>query len=78
MIFNILALSVIAFIGCLMVLPLWLYRHYKGKQHINLGVSQEDLNQLTALQRECKALRTRVENLEALLDYHQPHWRETQ
>ncbi|MBE2896793.1 envelope stress response membrane protein PspB [Pasteurellaceae bacterium HPA106] len=77
MIFKILALSIIAFIVCLIVLPLWLYSHYKKRKHIPyLGENSAEHAQLNALQGECKALRARIESLEAMLDYHQPHWRE--
>lgn len=79
MIFQILALSIIAFIVCLIVLPLWLYSHYKKSTQIpHLDSSTQTQATLGILQGECKALRLRVERLEALLDYHQPNWREKQ
>lgn len=77
MIFKILALSVIAFIVCLIVLPLWLFSHYKkGKAIPHIEGQTQTQAALGTLQGEAKALRARVERLEALLDYHQPNWRE--
>ncbi|MGR6980947.1 envelope stress response membrane protein PspB [Testudinibacter sp. P27/CKL/0425] len=78
MFWTIILLSISAFIFCLLVLPFWLYMHYKSKQQIGVGLSEEDKIKLQQLNEQAKQLRQRVEQLEALLDYQQPNWRKTQ
>lgn len=70
-----LILSMLAFILCLIAVPVWLYLTYKNKQNMSLGLSPEEKQQLQYLEEEAKALHKRVSELEALLDYHQPNWR---
>lgn len=78
MFWTIILLSISAFIFCLLVLPFWLYMHYKSKQQIGVGLSEDDKIKLQQLNEQAKQLRQRVEQLEALLDYQQPNWRKTQ
>ena len=78
MIWNIILLTISAFIFCLLVLPFWLYMHYKSKQQIGAGLTMEDKAKVQQLNEQAKALRQRVEQLEALLDYQQPNWRKPQ
>ncbi|KAE9529350.1 MULTISPECIES: envelope stress response membrane protein PspB [Testudinibacter] len=78
MFWTIVMLSISAFIFCLLVLPFWLYMHYKSKQQIGAGLTMEDKAKIQQLNEQAKALRQRVEQLEALLDYRQPDWRKSQ
>lgn len=77
MLWTIILLSISAFIFCLLVLPFWVYMHYKSKQQIGVGLSMEDKAKIQQLNEQAKALRQRVEQLEALLDYQQPQWRQS-
>ena len=79
MITSFLLLSVSAFLVCLLIVPFWLYLHYKSKNQIGINLSFEEKQQLQQLENEAKQLSQRITELEALLDYHQPNWRtETQ
>ncbi|TCP92166.1 phage shock protein B [Cricetibacter osteomyelitidis] len=74
---SFLLLSICAFIVALIAVPLWLYLNYKSKQDFALGLTQEEKQQITELENETKQLSQRITQLEALLDYHKPNWRET-
>ncbi|KGQ69781.1 hypothetical protein A1D23_11750 [Chelonobacter oris] len=78
MFWYIILLSISAFIFCLLVLPFWLYMHYKSKRQIGEGLSPEDKTKIQQLNEQANRLRQRVEQLEALLDYRQPNWRKPQ
>ncbi|MGV6988806.1 envelope stress response membrane protein PspB [Testudinibacter sp. P80/BLE/0925] len=76
MFWSIVLLSIAAFIFCLLVLPFWVYMHYKSKRQMGAGLSMEDKAKIHQLNEQAKALRRRVEQLEAILDYQQPQWRQ--
>ncbi|PJG84553.1 envelope stress response membrane protein PspB [Conservatibacter flavescens] len=75
MITSFLFLSVSAFLVCILIVPFWLYLHYKSRSQIHINLSIEEKQQLQQLENEAKQLAQRINTLEALLDYHQPNWR---
>ncbi|RKF19820.1 envelope stress response membrane protein PspB [Alginatibacterium sediminis] len=50
------------------VVPLWLVLHYRSKQKLNIGLSDNERHTLEQLRERARMLQERVETLESLLD----------
>lgn len=57
------------------VAPIWLILHYRSKQKINEGFSENEAIQLIELARKAEQLKERVRALERILDQEHPDWR---
>jgi phage shock protein B len=57
------------------VAPLWLVLHYRGKRHSERGLSQEEFQQLQSLSAKADSLQQRITTLERILDAETPNWR---
>lgn len=75
MIFTFLKISVLAFIACLVILPIWLYFTYKSRQQSNAYLNSQDSATIQELNDQVRSLNARIAELEALLDYQNPEWR---
>lgn len=73
MIFPFIALPLLAFV--VIVVPLWLILHYRGKRHISSGLNEDELQQLHQLMQQTESLKQRVKTLEKILDDEAPNWR---
>jgi phage shock protein B len=58
------------------VAPIWLILHYRSKNKINQGLSEQDYSQLRQLLDTAQKLDERVRTLESILDAESPKWRE--
>jgi len=58
------------------VAPLWLFLHYRSKHQVSQGLSQEELQQLTALSGKAETMAQRIAVLESILDHEAPQWRD--
>ncbi|MGR5128103.1 envelope stress response membrane protein PspB [Photobacterium swingsii] len=60
------------------VAPLWLILHYRGKRHASQGLSSEDQEKLQSLVVRAEQMQTRIVTLEKILDAEAPQWRHKQ
>lgn len=61
------------------VLPLWLFLHYRLQiARAKSGLSQQDIQTLQQLRDTTQQLQKRVDSLEVLLDQAEPDWRKKQ
>ncbi len=58
-----------------MVLPVWLFLHYRNSNDRNRRFSENDLQRLNQLQSHAANLEARVKVLETILDAKVPNWR---
>ena len=59
----------------LVVLPIWVTMHYRGKEkRINL-LSESEREELLLLTQQTERMQERIESLEAILDEQTPDWR---
>jgi len=58
------------------VAPLWLVLHYRGKRKSAQGLSEEDFDKLQELTRKAESMQQRVQTLERILDVESPNWRQ--
>ncbi len=57
------------------VAPLWLFLHYRSKRKTDSALSSQDLERLQVLSEKAKAMQSRVDTLERILDAESPTWR---
>ena len=57
------------------VAPIWLILHYRSKNQVNQGLSEEEYHQLDELSELADKMAKRIETLEAILDVETPDWR---
>ncbi len=57
------------------VMPVWLVLHYKSKNKVGGGLSDNDQAVLDDLLRTLDSLADRMEALESILDERNPRWR---
>jgi phage shock protein B len=65
--------SVIIFM--VVVAPIWLVLHYRSKNQVNQGLSQEEYIQLAELSQAADHMAERIKTLEAILEAETPNWR---
>lgn len=58
------------------VAPIWLILHYRSKNRLSQGLSEQDYTQLRELLDTAQQLDDRVRTLESILDEESPKWRE--
>jgi phage shock protein B len=58
-----------------MVLPVWLFLHYRNRYQGRGRVAETDLQRLYKLQSHAENLEARVKVLESILDAKVPNWR---
>ncbi|MDD2816800.1 MAG: envelope stress response membrane protein PspB [Thiotrichaceae bacterium] len=73
-IFSFLLTLIIGFL-VFMVLPVWLFLHYRNSNRGNRRFSESDLQRLNQLQNHAANLEARVKVLETILDAKVPNWR---
>ena len=57
------------------VAPIWIYMHYRSKQKAQGALSDQEHEELEALQGQARRMLDRIETLEAILDNETPGWR---
>ena len=58
------------------VAPLWIFMHYRGKQRAHSELSEDERAELEALTALAERMVERVETLESILDAETPEWRQ--
>lgn len=58
------------------VAPLWVIMHYRSKNKIGQGLTEQELGQLNELARKADKMAERIKTLEAILDVESPRWRQ--
>lgn len=66
----------LAFI-CLVV-PIWIFMHYRSKQRLQGELSAAEKDDLIALAQQADNMLDRIDTLEAILDVETPGWRTRQ
>ncbi|GAA0554424.1 MAG: envelope stress response membrane protein PspB [Alteromonadaceae bacterium] len=57
------------------VAPIWVIMHYRSKNKIGQGLSDQELSQLNELAQRAEKMADRIKTLEAILDAESPKWR---
>jgi phage shock protein B len=57
------------------VAPIWVIMHYRSKNKMGQGLSDQELAQLNDLAQRAEKMADRVKTLEAILDAESPTWR---
>lgn len=57
------------------VMPIWLFMHYRYKGRVHASLSADDQASLDDLLRTLDNLNERVAALESILDERQPNWK---
>ncbi|WP_108124289.1 envelope stress response membrane protein PspB [Saccharospirillum mangrovi] len=57
------------------VMPIWLFMHYRYKGRVHASLSADDQTSLDELLRTLDKLSDRVEALESILDERNPNWK---
>ena len=57
------------------VAPIWVIMHYRSKDKIGQGLSDQELSQLNELAQRAEKMADRIKTLEAILDAESPKWR---
>ena len=57
------------------VAPIWVIMHYRSKNKMGQGLSDQELLQLNDLAHRAEKMADRVKTLEAILDAESPTWR---
>ena len=57
------------------VAPIWVIMHYRSKNKIGQGLSDQELAQLNDLAHRAEKMADRIKTLEAILDAESPKWR---
>lgn len=57
------------------VAPIWVIMHYRSKNKMGQGLSDQELAQLNDLARRAEKMADRIKTLEAILDAESPKWR---
>ncbi|WP_337840424.1 envelope stress response membrane protein PspB [Rheinheimera sp.] len=71
---EVIGIPVILFM--IFVAPLWVFMHYRSKNKIGQGLSDNELAQLNDLSHKAEKMADRIKTLEAILDAESPRWRE--
>lgn len=71
----VIALFVPAVVFLAVVAPIWIFMHYRSKQHAMGALSEEERQALEALTIQAGKMTERIETLEAILDAETPDWR---
>lgn len=56
------------------VMPMWLFMHYRYKNRVHASLSADDQTSLDELLRTLDRLNDRVAALESILDERHPNW----
>ncbi|PTY37738.1 phage shock protein B [Saccharospirillum sp. MSK14-1] len=57
------------------VMPMWLFMHYRYKNRVHASLNADDQSSLDELLRTLDQLNDRVAALESILDERSPNWR---
>lgn len=57
------------------VAPIWVIMHYRSKNKMGQGLSEQELTQLNDLAQRAEKMADRIKTLEAILDAESPKWR---
>ncbi|MDX1390814.1 MAG: envelope stress response membrane protein PspB [Rheinheimera sp.] len=57
------------------VAPIWVIMHYRSKNKMGQGLSDQELAQLNDLAHRAEKMADRIKTLEAILDAESPTWR---
>ncbi|MDP5134477.1 envelope stress response membrane protein PspB [Rheinheimera baltica] len=57
------------------VAPIWVIMHYRSKNKMGQGLSDQELTQLNDLAHRAEKMADRIKTLEAILDAESPKWR---
>jgi phage shock protein B len=57
------------------VAPIWVVMHYRSKNKMGQGLSDQELTQLNDLAQRAEKMADRIKTLEAILDAESPKWR---
>ncbi|WP_166837918.1 envelope stress response membrane protein PspB [Rheinheimera pleomorphica] len=57
------------------VAPIWVIMHYRSKNKMGQGLSDQELTQLNELAHRAEKMADRIKTLEAILDAESPKWR---
>jgi phage shock protein B len=60
----------------LFVAPIWLILHYRSKNQVKQGLSEEEFANLQQLAEKAELMADRIQTLESILDEETPKWRE--
>ncbi len=60
----------------LFVAPIWLILHYRSKNQVKQGLSEEEFATLQQLAEKAELMADRIQTLESILDEETPKWRE--
>ncbi|WP_404402685.1 envelope stress response membrane protein PspB [Idiomarina seosinensis] len=58
------------------VAPIWLILHYRSKNQVNKGLTEEERGQLNQMAEHVEKMRDRIRTLERILDADAPNWRQ--
>lgn len=58
------------------VAPIWVILHYRSRNKISEGMSQEDAERVRDLAHQAERMRDRIRTLENLLDAEHSNWRQ--
>ena len=72
---NVVAFFVPTVVFIIVVLPLWLFMHYRTKQRAESALSQAERDDLQTLMISADRMLSRIDTLEAILDEESPGWR---
>jgi len=73
---NVVAFFVPTVVFIIVVLPLWLFMHYRTKQRAESALSQAERDDLQTLMLSADRMVRRIDTLEAILDEESPGWRQ--
>ena len=57
------------------VAPLWVWLHYRGKRRAQVALTESERDNLEALLLKSEAMMERIDTLESILDAQTPEWR---
>ena len=57
------------------VAPIWIIMHYRSKNKIGQGLTDQELLQLNDLAHRAEKMADRIKTLEKILDSESPNWR---
>ena len=57
------------------VATIWVIMHYRSKNKIGQGLSDQELSHLNELAQRAEKMADRIKTLEAILDAESPKWR---
>jgi len=57
------------------VAPIWLILHYRSKNKISQGLTEQEALQFREIVQQAEQLKERVRSLERILDQEHPDWR---